>query len=257
MSEVIFTYNGNSMSIQTQSNETLNKVIDRFCQKANVNRQKVRFLYDGDILNENLTVDKIKKIANNNLKKSNVIICPECDNNIFMEISDYKIKLKNCINRHNKTLSIKEFEDSQLIDLSKIICNICKINNMGNTNNNIFYKCLNCKIDICPECYSNHNKEHKIINYSEINNICDKHYDNYENYCIDCNKNICLKCFEDHNNHKIENFENLYISDDKIKEEEKELRNIIDKMNEDIEKIKLKLDIVKSNIEKYYSIKKL
>ena len=125
---------------------------------------------------------------------------------------------------------------------------------MGNTYNNIFYKCLKCKMNICPICYSNHNKEHKIINYNEINNICDKHYDNYDNYCIDCNKNICLKCFEDHNNHNIENFEKLYISEDKIKLEEKELRNIIDKMNEEIEKIKLKLDIVKNNIEKYYNI---
>ena len=56
-----------------------------------------------------------------------------------------------------------------------------------------------------------HNKKHKIINYNEINNICEKHYDNYDNYCIDCNKNICLKCFEDHNNHRIEYYGKLYI----------------------------------------------
>ena len=40
MSEVNFVYNGNSIGIQAQSNETLNKVIDRFCIKANVNRNK-------------------------------------------------------------------------------------------------------------------------------------------------------------------------------------------------------------------------
>ena len=80
---------------------------------------------------------------------------------------------------------------------------------------------LNCKIDVCPICYSNHNKEHKIINYNEINNICDIHYDNYENYCIDCNKNIFLKYFEDHNNHRIEYYGRLYKSKEKIKEEEK------------------------------------
>ena len=253
MSEVIFIYNGNSISIQAQSNEILNKVIDRFCLKANVNRQKVCFLYNGEKLKENLTVDKIKV---NNLKRSKDIICPECSKNIFMEINNYKIKLKNCVNRHNKTISIKEFGDSQLIDFSKIICHNCKINNMGNTDNNTFYKCLNCKIDICPICYNNHNKEHKIINFYEINNICNKHYENYENYCFDCNKNICSKCLEEHNNHNKENFEKLYISEEKIKEEEKELRSMIDKMNADIEKIKLKLDAVKSNIEKYYNIKK-
>ena len=270
MSEVIFVYKGNSICIQVQSNENLSIVIDRFCLKANINRKNVGFLYNGETLNENITVDKIiinnesKKIVvydinnindnYNNIKRSNEIICPECHKNIFMKIDNYKIKLNNCINKHNKTLLFEEFEESQKINLSKIICNNCKNNNMGNTYNNIFYKCLNCKMDICPICYSNHNKEHKIINYNEINNICDKHYDNYENYCIDCNKNICLQCFEDHKNHNIVYYGNLYISEEYIKEEEKELRNIKDKLNEEIEKIKLKLDIVKRNIEKYYNI---
>ena len=224
MSEVNFIYQGNTISIKAQSNETLNIVIDRFCIKVNVKRNRLYFLYNGEILNENITVDKIKSnnenkkiivvydnIINNVnkiLKRSNEIICPECYKNIFMKIDNYKIKLNNCINKHNKIILIKEFENSQIIDLSKIICNNCKENNMGNTYNNIFYKCLKCKMNICPICYSNHNKEHKIINYNEINNICDKHYDNYDNYCIDCNKNICLKCFEDHNKHNIENLKN-------------------------------------------------
>jgi len=173
-----------------------------------------------------------------------------------MEINDYKIKLKNCINKHDRNILIEEFENSQLINLSKIICNNCKINNMGDTYNNKFYRCLNCKMDICPLCYNNHNREHKIINYDERNNICDIHYEYNDNYCIDCNRNICIKCFENHNNHKIEYFGKLYISEEKIKEEDKELRDIIDKINEEIENIKLKLDILKNNIEKYYNIRK-
>jgi len=211
--------------------------------KSNNENNKIIFVYDNNI-------------NNNNIKRSNEIICPECNKSIFIEIDNYKIKLKDCINRHNKTISIEDFENSQLINLSKILCNNCKINNMGNIYNNIFYKCLNCSIDICPICISNHNKRHKIINYNEINNICDIHYNNYNSYCIDCNKNICLKCLEAHHNHKIEYFEKLYISEQKIKEEEKELRNIIDRMNDDIERIKYKLNIVKNNIEKYYKIKK-
>ena len=211
--------------------------------KSNNENNKIIFVYDNNI-------------NNNNIKRSNEIICPECNKSIFIEIDNYKIKLKDCINRHNKTISIEDFENSQLINLSKILCNNCKINNMGNIYNNIFYKCLICSIDICPICISNHNKRHKIINYNEINNICDIHYNNYNSYCIDCNKNICLKCLEAHHNHKIEYFEKLYISEQKIKEEEKELRNIIDRMNDDIERIKYKLNIVKNNIEKYYKIKK-
>ena len=190
MPEVIFVYNDNTISIQAQSNEILSLIIDRFCIKANVNRNNICFLYNGGILNENKTVDEIKineenkKIIvydnndinnNNNIKRSKEIICPECYKNIFMEINDYKIKLKNCINKHDRNILIEEFENSQLINLSKIICNNCKINNMGDTYNNKFYRCLNCKMDICPLCYKNHNKEHKIINYDERNNICDIH----------------------------------------------------------------------------------
>ena len=99
MSEIIFVYNENPISIQAQSNEILSIVIDRFCTKVNVNRNKVFFLYNGEILNENKTVDEIKineenkKIIvndnnninnNNNMKRSKEIICPECYKNIFI-----------------------------------------------------------------------------------------------------------------------------------------------------------------------------
>ena len=202
MSEVTFFYNGKSIVRQTKSNEIIKTVIDRFCIKANMNKDKKYFLYDGELLDENIAIDNIKLnnknkriiivcdsdnntyINNNILKRSNEIICPECNKNIFIEINNYKIKLKNCINKHDKTILIEDFEDSQLINLSKIICQKCKANNMGNTYNNKFYKCLNCKINICPICYSNHNKEHKIIDYNEINNICYKHYYNYDNVLI-------------------------------------------------------------------------
>ena len=128
MSEIIFVYNGNSIGIQAQSNETLNIVIDRFCGKANVNRNKIYFLYNGEILNENINVDKIKsnnekKIIivvcdnidindNKNLKRSKEIICPECYKNIFMKINNYKIELNNCINKHNKIILSKKFKKS-------------------------------------------------------------------------------------------------------------------------------------------------
>jgi len=65
-----------------------------------------------------------------------------------------------------------------------------------------------------------------------------------------------FKMFWSHNNHRIEYFGKLYISEERIKEEEKELRNIIDRMNRNIERIIDKLNIVRNNIEKYYEIRK-
>jgi len=43
MSKIIFIYKGNSLGIQTQSNETLASVINRFCTKANINKKKYIF----------------------------------------------------------------------------------------------------------------------------------------------------------------------------------------------------------------------
>jgi len=41
MPEVIFVYNDNTISIQAQSNEILSLIIDRFCIKANVNKNNI------------------------------------------------------------------------------------------------------------------------------------------------------------------------------------------------------------------------
>jgi len=59
MSEVIFAYNGHSIGIQAQLNEILKSIIDRFCLKANAKKEQIYFLYNGEKLNENITVDKI------------------------------------------------------------------------------------------------------------------------------------------------------------------------------------------------------
>ena len=120
MSEVIFVYDGNQISVQAQSNEILSIVIDRFCLKANANRNKIYFLNNGELLNENKKVDEIKlndenkRIIlvydnndindNNNIKRSNEIICPECYKNALLEIDNYKIRIKNCINKHNNII---------------------------------------------------------------------------------------------------------------------------------------------------------
>ena len=66
MSEILFAYNGNSISIQAQSNEILSVVIDKFCIKANVNRNKIYFLYNGGKLNENIPVNEIHLNEENN-----------------------------------------------------------------------------------------------------------------------------------------------------------------------------------------------
>ena len=112
----------------------------------------------------------------NDIIKSKDVICPECGECIRIDIKDYKIKLYECKNKHKlENISLDEFENMQKIDKTKIICKICNKSNKSNSNNNIFYKCITCKKNICPLCKSNHDKLHKIINYDDKNYICNKH----------------------------------------------------------------------------------
>ena len=87
-----------------------------------------------------------------------------------------------------ENILLEKYENTQEIDISKIICNICKINNKGHTFNNNFFVCNTCKENICPLCKSKHDKEHKIINYEQKDYICDMHNELYIKYCTTCKK---------------------------------------------------------------------
>ena len=73
--------------------------------------------------------------------ESKEIICPKCFEHCRLKIEDYIIKLYDFKNNHLTQISLDKFEESQKIDLSKIICNECKIKNKGNSFNNEFYSC--------------------------------------------------------------------------------------------------------------------
>ena len=78
-------------------------------------------------------------------------------------------------------LSIEAFDKIQIIDYSKITCNLC---NKGRHNSyqNFFYKCLDCKINLCALCKNDHEqkqKTHKIIDYDKINYTCDNHKETF------------------------------------------------------------------------------
>ena len=61
-------------------------------------------------------------------------------------IENYKIKLYDCINGHiTSNIKIKDFENTQKINESEIICNIYKFKNKGNCQKDEFFYCLRCK----------------------------------------------------------------------------------------------------------------
>jgi hypothetical protein len=176
------------------------------------------------------------------LVKSKDIICPICNENCLISLENFRIKLYNCKNEH---ITINENEIKCLNgDQTKF-----------NSFRKQFYRCLECKVNLCPICNDSHNKEHRIIDYKDINYICLSHKDFYVSYCNECKKNLCLKCEVKHDaNHQIINYKDILPDEDEIKEELKLFRIKIDKSKEKIIEIINILKKVSDNIEEYYKI---
>ena len=272
MASVEFNYDGNIIIIQSNLQDQIKDIINKYIIKSSLDKKSLLFLYSGNIINEELKLyelmgeekkDEIKILLNkkfnndnnNSLIKSNYIICPICQENIKYKINNYKIDLYECKNKHTiNNIFLSEFERTQYIDISKVICNICKENNKNNTYKNEFYTCLSCDKNICPLCKSSHDKSHNIIKYEQKNFICQKHNEIYVKYCNQCKMNICIRCENEHKNH-----ENIYYGDIISKEDENkkylhELRESIDLLKKYIKQIIEKLKKVVDNLEIYYNI---
>jgi hypothetical protein len=198
MASVEFQYNGTMTVIQCQENQKMKEICNNFITKSKIKENEIYYFYDGKAgsqFNQELTfiqmansLDKTRKkmsilvydIANNDENKSKIksknIICPECNEDIKMNIKDYKINLIGCKNNHRiNKISFNEFEKTQILDLKNIKCGICKENNKATTYKNEFYKCYDYNINLCPLCKIKHNNNHNLINYDKINVICYKH----------------------------------------------------------------------------------
>jgi len=272
MSKIIFNYNGQEVSIQCKTNEKMGDIFGRYTAKSQI-KNEIFFLYNGNkvsdsmeysqIINEedrnrnimNILVHEVynenhQSNSNKNLFQSEEIICPECKQSSLIKIKDYKITLI-CKNGHfYNNILLNNFENAQNIDISQIVCDICKLNNKSTTYNNLMYTCFICNVNICPGCKIKHDKQHKIINFDEKNYICEKHYENYTKYCEDCKKNICIKCDIEHKDHKGIYYGGI-LPDIR---ENTELKEYIQKLKKEIEDIINKLKNIINNMDIYYRI---
>ena len=165
MAEVIFTLDGINTNIQCTIDEKMNEICEKFSNKVGRNINSLLFLYDGFIINNDLTFYQQAKQLDKVRNKLNVlvyeketfrikeIICPKCGDNIKLSFKDYKITLSECKNGHIiRDIFLKYFLNTQKIDENKLICNICKVKNKSNENK--FYKCYSCDKIICNFCKS-------------------------------------------------------------------------------------------------------
>ena len=128
-----------------------------------------------------IAVDNYSKVKSDYKKviKADYIICPICKENALINFDNFKIKISDCKYGHTSYLLFNEFEESQKIDESKIICNNCGKINKSNTYNNIMYICNTCKMNLCPLFKEKHGGNHNIINYDQKYYICDIHNRQY------------------------------------------------------------------------------
>ena len=258
---VIFNFKGEKISIACTTSETMANICEKFSLKKQVDLNKLFFSYNGNIINKDIKfeeqIDEFDKdkysmtiiVDEINKKLSEEVICPECNENISINIDNYKIKMNKCKNEHEfEDITFEEFLNLEKTDISKLKCNICNANDKSNTNE--MFKCITCNAILCLLCKGNHLSDHIVINYDKRNSICYKHNDFYTKYCKDCKKNICINCEREHNNH------NKIYYGDIIPDEfnENEFKKYIGKFKNEINGLFKKLEKIKNNIEIYYYI---
>ena len=262
--DLVFLYNENIINKESKFEEIIDEK-DKKENKINVlvnenNKDEIKE-------NNNIIIDN-KKIKENDIKnenkkekekekkiiKSNEIICPECGNFTKIKIDNYNIDLGECENKHKKNnILFNEFEDTQKIDLSKIICDVCKEKNKAN-NEDKFFKCFSCSKNLCSLCKNSHDKTHKIVDYEEKNYICERHNDTFVKYCTKCEQNICMECEIEHKNHNLTYFGELMPNKDKLLKEIAQFRIKIDEFNKNVNDIIKILNNTMDNIEIYYNL---
>ena len=274
MIKVYFDYKGNIFDIPSKKDEKMEVIFQKFISMAKLNKESIYFIYSGKSnINKELTFDDIankddKKINQMNILvseinkenlsssiiKSKEVICPKCNEFSKIHLDDYQISIK-CKNGHLfENLTFVEYQKTQNYDISKIFCGICKMINKSNTFNNIFYRCISCKINLCPICRTKHDNSHNIINYDQKGFICENHNDNYNSYCKNCKINLCKFCEKNHNSHEIISYGKLVPDINDIKKKNDELKKKVIKFKNDIIKIINLLNEVIENIEQYYKI---
>lgn len=222
MAKIEFFYEGAKTEIQCQLKDKLEISIKKFLNKVGKKEGSIFFIHNGVKLDEELTFEEaanvLDKISNvmkvigydyisdddkeKILKKSKNIICPICMENSRISMEDFKISIYDCRNKHRTdNIQLNEFEKTQYVDQSKIICDNCKTKNKSESTDDKFYICFACKKNLCTLCKNKHDNSHKIFNYDDKCFYCKIHSEVYIGYCNDCKKDICNLCQNEHRQH--------------------------------------------------------
>ena len=161
MVEVEFNMNQDSTVIHARLEELFQAVINKFIQKSSIAPNSVYYIVNGMPVDPQKTVERhmnnlnkqnkkilvlVNSIGPNSQTKEDVmvqskdIICPQCKEPCRFTVENCKIKLFECINNHTiNNIKFTNFAKTQEINISEIICSICKFKNRGNSVNHEFF----------------------------------------------------------------------------------------------------------------------
>jgi len=273
--KIIFNinYNDKTTKIECKPEEKMGDIYKKFSDKNSIDVNSIYLCYNERVIIQKVRIqdflnyddkkrNEIKIYAalkddEMNFKKSKEVICPICGDPAQIKLKNSKISIHECKYNHNiDDLNINEFETSQLINESKIICGKCKNINKRDTYKNEFFICNTCNLNLCPLCRSCHDKTHEIIYYENKNFKCGLHNEVYSLYCKTCKKNICTLCEQDHEDHDIIRLGKLIIKKDDLENKLKEFKLSLDKFREDIKRIINIFQKVLDHCENLYKINK-
>ena len=203
------------------------------------------------LVTDNLSEEEKKT----SLKKSKYIICPECQENARISIKDFKISIYDCKNGHvTNNIQLNEFEKTQYINETKIICGVCKAKNKNESTDNKFCLCSTCKLNLCFLCKTIHDKSHYIIDYDDKDFYCQIHSDGYNCFCLDCQKDLCALCENQHSGHKLIYHGSIMPDKDACQKELENLDLRIKSLKKNIKDIVTKLNLLNDNLDNYFEI---
>ena len=130
MAQVIFNYEGNNIIIECNINDLMKNIINIFLERIENEGNNMYYLYNGNRVNRELRFYEIANEIDINNRRMNIlvymidednkeiiskdIICPECKDNILINIKNFKINLSGCKNNHNiNNILLNKYEESQ------------------------------------------------------------------------------------------------------------------------------------------------
>lgn len=187
MYKIKFIYQSIDCIVQCSKKEKFKDIYERCKSENKLKIEEPFFLYNGTIVDKEKAFEDIASLEDKNRKLMNVliepvnksiiaekkikskeIICPKCSENCLLNIKNYKFNVFGCKNKHKiNDILINKFEETQKIDISNVLCSICK-KSRSKTFNNQFFMCGTCNSNLCPLCKTIHNKEgHNIFSYED------------------------------------------------------------------------------------------